>query len=52
LRRWVMREAEEAAIAQVAHRALQPPPPSLRRASTDEFDTTRQALKSTAVTRR
>ena len=51
-RRWVKREAEEAAIAEVAHRALQPPPPSVRRASTDEFDTTCQALKSTAATRR
>jgi hypothetical protein len=48
-RRWVKREAEE---AEVAHRALQPPPPSLRRASTDEFDTTRQALESTTATRR
>jgi hypothetical protein len=52
LRRWVMREAEEAAIAEVAHRAIQPPPPSLRRASTGEFNATRQALKSTAATRR
>ena len=51
-RRWVKREAEEAAIAEVAHRALQPPPPSLRRASTDEFDRTRHTLKSTAATRR
>jgi hypothetical protein len=52
LRRWGKGEAEAAAIAEVAHRALQPPPPSLRRASTDEFDATRQALKSTAATRR
>jgi hypothetical protein len=51
-RRWVKREAEETAIAEVAHRALQPPPPSLRCASTDEFDTPRHTLKSTAATRR
>jgi hypothetical protein len=51
-RRWVKREVEEAAIAEVAHRALQPPPPSLRRASTDGVDATRQPPKSTAGTRR
>jgi hypothetical protein len=52
LRRWVMREAEVAAIEEVAHRASRPPPPMLRRAATVEFDARRQELKPTAATRR
>ena len=52
LRRWVKDEAEEAAIAEVAHRASQPSPPKLRRASTNGVHATRQALKSKAATRR
>ena len=52
LRRWGKGEAEVAAIEEVAHRASRPPPPTLRRASTDGVDATRQAPKSTAATRR
>jgi hypothetical protein len=52
LRRWGKGEAAVAAIEEVAHRAARPLPPTLRRASTDEFDVRRQELKPTAATRR
>jgi Zn-dependent protease with chaperone function len=52
LQRWWKGEAEVAAIEEAAHRASHPPPPTLRRASTDGVDATRQAPKSTASTRR
>jgi hypothetical protein len=52
LRRWGKGEAKVAAIEEVAHRASRPPPPTLRRTSTDGVDATRQAPKSTAATRR
>jgi hypothetical protein len=52
LRRWGKGEAAVAAIEEVAHRAARPLPPTLRRASTDEFDARRQELKPTAATRR
>jgi hypothetical protein len=51
LRRWGEGEAEVAAIEEVAHRASRPPPPTLRRAVTVEFEATRQAPKPTAATR-
>jgi hypothetical protein len=51
VRRWVKGEAEEAVIEEVAHRASRPPPPTLRRAATVEFDATRRAPKSRAATR-
>jgi hypothetical protein len=52
LRRWGKGEAEVAAIEEVAHRASRPPPPTLRRASTDGVDAMRQAPKSTVAIRR
>jgi hypothetical protein len=52
LRRWGKGEAAVAAIEEVAHRAARPLQPTLRRASTDEFDVRRQELKPTAATRR
>jgi hypothetical protein len=52
LRRWGKGEAEEAAIEEVAHRESRPRPRTLRRASTDGVDATRQAPKYTAATRR
>jgi hypothetical protein len=51
LGRWGKGEAEVAAVEEVAHRASRPPPPTLRRAATVEFDATRQAPKSTPATR-
>jgi hypothetical protein len=51
LRRWGKGEAEVAAVEEVAHRASRPPPPTLRRAATVEFDATRQTPKSTPATR-
>jgi fatty acid desaturase len=52
LRHWGKGEAEVAAVEEAAHRASRPRPPTLRRASTDGVDATRQAPKSTAATRR
>jgi hypothetical protein len=51
LRRWGKGEAAVAAIEEVAHRAPRPPPHTLRRAATVEFDARRQAPKSTEATR-